>query len=521
MKGKLLNNRYRILETISQEDFSASFLAIDTHLPSKPRCIIKKLQAILGNSQMKAVKQRFEREAAIIESLGSENAQIPQLYAYFSEGGDFYLVQEWIEGITLQQKQQVAEKVSEFEVRSILLDLLPLLDYVHSRRIVHRNIKPDNIILRTEDNLPVLVGFSVVKEIIANANQNQTAQCSMVLGTPEYMPAEQAIGRPIFSSDLYSLGLTAIFLLTGKSPSTFQYDSQKERILWHTDAPRLETNLASVINRAIRSHPKDRYATASEMLSALQSTVVCLNPVDLSIFKVGGWTDVSPPTTEGDPQPAGALQLVKIPPDKHTFTFNKNKILLKALVVGIGMGLVLFGIWQKLFKPMPPLESAEESAYFEQPKSFKSRTVAQITSNDLKGLNSVPIFMLGTPQAEILQALGEPTKRRKGYWSNSTAWLYENIVPDKIDLGYLVDNNSKKLRQTEVSFAASIERKIIQDILNNLLLDKDRDTVDLALEKVYSRQSERQEFKVGNLQGIIQRNQKDRIYTAVWDEDFH
>ncbi len=522
MKGQLLNHRYLILETIAQEEFSSSFLATDTHLPSRRRCKIKKLKAILGNSQIENVKQRFEREARIIENLGTENEQIPQLYAYFSEGGDFYLVQEWIEGITLKQKQEQVEKVSELEVRTILLGLLPLLDFVHSRHIVHRDIKPENIILRDSDDLPVLIDFGAVKEVIASANNQHHTQYSTVVGTPEYMPVEQAIGRPIYSSDLYSLGLTAIFLLTGKSPASFEYDSLKEELLWHEEAPYLESNLASVIDRAIRPYPGDRFTSAKEMLSALQSPVICLNPFELSKSTMGTKVNAneSPTTTATDNNPIDnqepelSARTLETKPLNH----QRPNILLKALMAGVGIGVLTFSIWQKLFPSKPQVESVEESAYFKQPESFESQTVVRTSR---LYVNNLPIFLPGVEQTEIFQALGEPTKRSKGYWSNSRAWLYANIVPDKMDVGYLLDSNTKKLRQTEMSFASSVEQEIIAEILASLLLDNHDNTVDLALEKVYLQQSDRQEFTVGNLEGIIQRQPKNRIYTAVWDADFH
>lgn len=525
MKGQLLNHRYCILEIIAQEEFSTSFLAIDTHLPSERRCKIKKLQAILGNSQIENLRQRFEREARIIESLGTESDQIPQLYAYFSEGGDFYLVQEWIEGITLKQKQEQVGKVCESEVRTILLGLLPLLDFVHSRHIVHRDIKPENIIWRDSDNLPVLIDFGAVKELIASANNQQHTQYSTVVGTLEYMPSEQAIGRPIYSSDLYSLGLTAIFLLTGKSPSRFEYDSLKEELLWHEEAPYLETNLASVIDRAIRPYPGDRFTSAQEMLSALQSPVICLNPFELSksAKKSKVTAEESPTTTTTNQnqidnnQPESESPAIYLEP--QPLNHQRQNILLKALMLGLGIGVLMFGVAQKLFPSKPPsIESAKESAYFKQPQSIESQTVAQTSR---LYVNNLPIFLPGVEQTEILQALGEPTKRSKGYWSNSRAWLYANIVPNKMDLGYLVDSNTKKLRQTEISFAASVEQEIIAEILASLLLDNHNHTVDLALEKVYLQQSDRQEFTVGNLKGIVQRKPKNRIYTAIWDKDFH
>lgn len=185
----LLDNRYRIIKTLGSGGFGETYLAEDTQMPSQRRCVIKQLKPIQNNTQIyQLVQKRFQREAAILEELGSTSNQIPSLYAYFQFNDQFYLVQELIAGDTVTEKIQQHGILTENAVREILLSLLPVLEYVHSKRIIHRDIKPDNIILRHHDGKPVL-------------------------GTPGFMPSEQASGRPVYSSDLYSLGLTAIYLL--------------------------------------------------------------------------------------------------------------------------------------------------------------------------------------------------------------------------------------------------------------------------------------------------------------------
>jgi serine/threonine protein kinase, bacterial len=276
MTGTLLNNRYQILQIIGKGGFGETFLALDTHMPSARKCVIKKLQPAIQSSQIPQwLQERFGREAAILEKLGENNPQIPQLYAYFCEGSDFYLVQEWIEGATLSQKHQQQGNFAESDVKEILLDLLPVLDYIHTRRIVHRDIKPDNIILRSRDGKPVLIDFGVMKEAVATTmlTSNGMTDRSVVLGTPGYMSSEQAAGRPVYSSDLYSLGLTAIFLLTGKTPQHLVTDLNTGELLWRQEVPDLQTNLASVLDRALRFHPRDRYPSAKEMLADLQDGV--------------------------------------------------------------------------------------------------------------------------------------------------------------------------------------------------------------------------------------------------------
>ncbi|MTJ09906.1 YARHG domain-containing protein [Anabaena sp. UHCC 0204] len=271
----LLNNRYQVIRTLGSGGFGETFLATDSYMPSKRLCVVKQLKPIQNNHQIyQLVQDRFQREAAILETLGGHCDQIPALYAYFCADGQFYLVQEWIEGNTLTKEFQKQGLFTETVVREILINILPVLDYIHSEHIVHRDIKPDNIILRHHDGKPVLIDFGAVREsmgTVMNSQGNPTS--SIVIGTPGFMSSEQAAGRPIYSSDLYSLGLTAIFLLTGKRPQKLETDSQTGEVLWRHYIGNLDPTIARVIDKAIAYHPRDRYPTAKAMLAALQSPI--------------------------------------------------------------------------------------------------------------------------------------------------------------------------------------------------------------------------------------------------------
>ena len=161
---KLLNNRYRVIRTLGKGGFGETFLAEDTHMPSGRSCVIKQLQPNTNDPQVyQLIQERFQREAAILEELGAGSSQIPQLYAYFAEAGQFYLIQELVEGITLGDWLQQQGIQKESSVQEILVSLLPVLSYVHNKGIIHRDIKPENIILRSTDRQPVLIDFGAVR----------------------------------------------------------------------------------------------------------------------------------------------------------------------------------------------------------------------------------------------------------------------------------------------------------------------------------------------------------------------
>ncbi|MEM7580732.1 MAG: serine/threonine-protein kinase, partial [Cyanobacteria bacterium P01_A01_bin.80] len=273
MTTKLLNNRYQVIQVLGAGGFGETFLAEDTYLPSRRRCVIKQLKPLADDPKTyQKIQQKFEREAATLEFLGEGSEQIPNLFAYFSEDGLFYLVQEWIQGETLTDIVETKGCLDEKSLRDILRSLLTVLEYVHSKGIIHRDIKPDNIILRNSNNKPVLIDFGAVKETIRTAiNPSANPTQSMVIGTPGYMPIEQMLGHAVFATDIYSLGLTAIYLLTGKHPQELEANPQTGELIWEDSAVGVTDSLKQVLNQAINPNIPSRFSTASKMLYALQS----------------------------------------------------------------------------------------------------------------------------------------------------------------------------------------------------------------------------------------------------------
>jgi serine/threonine protein kinase, bacterial len=267
----LLKHRYRILRILSEAGgFGQTFLAEVTDTPSRRRCVIKKLRPIADLEGFKLAQERFRREAAVLERLGDSSDRIPKLYAYFVENQEFYLVQELMEGPTLREVVRHAAPLSEKAAGEILVELLGVLTYVHEKKVIHRDIKPDNVILRRRDNKPVLIDFGIVKEVLCVCDGSPAP--SMTAGTPGYISPEQAAGRPVFASDLYGLGATAIFLLTGKSPQGMT-DPATGRIHWREHTPEVSPSFAAVLDKSTELYVHNRYQTAVQMNEELRKAL--------------------------------------------------------------------------------------------------------------------------------------------------------------------------------------------------------------------------------------------------------
>jgi serine/threonine-protein kinase len=265
-QSSLITNRYRIIKHLGSGGFGDTFLAEDTHLPSKRICVVKKLKPIVENpSVYQLVKERFEREAVILEDLGN-HPQIPALYAYFEENGSFYLVQEYIEGETLTTFVKNNGIQTETFAKNILIQTLEILEFIQTKGIIHRDIKPDNILINHTNQKPILIDFGAVKETMrTQVISGSSSGTSIVIGTPGYMPPEQSVGRPTFSSDLYALGLTIIYLLTRKNPQEFSTNPMTGEILWKLDALNISPFFSNVLDQAIQSQADKRFMTAQGM----------------------------------------------------------------------------------------------------------------------------------------------------------------------------------------------------------------------------------------------------------------
>ncbi|HLO86890.1 MAG TPA: serine/threonine-protein kinase [Nostocaceae cyanobacterium] len=262
--------RYRGLRLIGQGGFGRTFLAVDESQPLKPRCAVKQFFSLNSNSVAAEIKAKLiNSEIEQLQRLGTHPG-IPQFLGYLEQDGKDYLIQEFIDGENLAQELAEIGNFDEAKIRQVLKSILDILAFTHSQQVIHRDIKPENIIRRRSDDQLILVDFGAAK-FVTGANLTQTGT---VIGSPKYAAPEQVFGKASFASDIYGLGVTCIFLLTGVDPFEL-YSFAEDRWVWQDYLPRpVSSSLSRILDKMISRSISQRYQSAAAVLADLESNLV-------------------------------------------------------------------------------------------------------------------------------------------------------------------------------------------------------------------------------------------------------
>ncbi|MEH2237443.1 protein kinase domain-containing protein [Nostoc sp.] len=310
--GTVLQNRYRIIQILGQGGFGRTYLAEDQRRFNE-LCAIKELISTATEAlAWKKAQELFHREAAILYQI--EHPQVPKFRERFEQDQRLFLVEDYVAGQTyrtlLAERIAVGQTFTEAEVLQLIELLLPVLEHIHSRGIIHRDISPENIILRDSDAKPVLIDFGVVKELATRLRSPERAMPEPTVGKLGYSPSEQMqTGGAYPSSDLYALAVSAIVLLTGKEPRDLFDENQ---LTWNWQRwVRVNPRFAQVLNRMLNHLPSDRYQSAANVSQALQSlaqpSVPTPNVSNLQTMAVGRRPDLIPPPASPKKQPAPVI----------------------------------------------------------------------------------------------------------------------------------------------------------------------------------------------------------------------
>jgi WD40 repeat protein/tRNA A-37 threonylcarbamoyl transferase component Bud32 len=340
----LLGGRYRPTQVLSDEGgFGRTYLAKDVHKLNEC-CVVKQFAPKLqGTGPLTKATELFKQEASRLQEL-AEHPQIPTLLAYFEQNSYLFLVQQFIDGQNLLKESETRGSYSEIEIREFLLDLLPVLKFIHVRGVIHRDIKPQNIIRRQSDGRLVLIDFGASKQLTA------TVQTKMgtVIGSHGYTALEQMQdGKAYPASDLFSLGATCFHLLTGVRPSQLwiqqgygwvpswrQYLTSPGR-----DGVSVSTEFGEVLDKLLQLDIQKRYQSADEVIADLTPRLPPLSSVPPTIL-TPTFTATPAKKEPVSPKPNNKL---------------KSKLLLGSSILVLGLG----GVWYFQSRPNPVSEFSE------------------------------------------------------------------------------------------------------------------------------------------------------------------
>jgi serine/threonine-protein kinase len=344
--GQTLGDRYVVVRQLGQGGFGRTYLTEDINR-FREACVLKEFSPQVQTPEIiQKAEELFQREASVLYKL--QHPQIPrfrELLRTNVQGKEsLFLVQDYVEGQTyrdlLASRKQKGLRFTELEVRQLLQQILPVLVYIHSLGVIHRDISPDNLILRTSDQLPVLIDFGGVKQVAATvaAQYFQTGQIgsppsATLLGKIGFAPPEQMQTGMVYPySDLYALAVTVVVLLTGKQPEEL-IDTYNLTWQWRREVS-VSPELGQLLERMLSPRPGDRLQSAQQVLAALDPQLAANYP-STQLPPTSGTVAIAAPQTPDLSQiPATSTPPWLIPVAAFLFTL--------LVAGGLGVGLKLF-----------------------------------------------------------------------------------------------------------------------------------------------------------------------------------
>ncbi len=402
----LLRNRFRVIRVLSDEGgFGRTYLSEDVDKLNE-RCVIKQLAPkFQGTWSQKKAMELFAEEAQRLQDLG-EHPQIPTLLAYFEQDGCLYLVQQFVNGENLLKELQQRKAYNNREIQAILLDLLPILKFIHDRKIIHRDIKPENIIRNKSDGRLSLIDFGSSKQFTAKVQHKSGTS----IGSHGYSPLEQIRdGKAFPASDLFGLGATCFHLLTGNSPFQLWMESGYAWVSnWreYLRSP-LNPELDFVIDKLLKKDIHERYQSAEEVLKDLTpKQLLALPPAGKSSGKI-------PPTK--------APYLPKSYPLLKTLILVSAFIypLLKTLIL-VSAFILLFGFQESWYKHFRRIQTSLSSRLIQHNSSTKDEaflgqplniTLGKVSlANTLQGHENSVLSVAISPDGKTIASSGDDRK---------------------------------------------------------------------------------------------------------------
>jgi len=570
--GKTLQGgKYTLNAELGRGGFGITFKA--THHYLNQVVVIKTLNEALRNDRnFPEFQRKFQDEARRLAMCVHPN--IVRVSDFFLEDGLSFMVMDYIPGATLEEWVFPDRPLPEATAIHYIRQIGSALQGVHQNGLLHRDIKPQNIILKEGTQQVVLIDFGISREFTPGSTQTHTNMISS-----GYAPIEQYFAQEKRSpaTDVYGLAATLYALLTAQIPTASILRDRQPMIDPRSLQPHLSASVNQAIMQGMALDVRYRPATIEAWLKLLptsESRISGITSIPNEATTPVGLDSPQVPFTPWQTQEATVPMLplptpVTSPKEPTTGTqvmMGANRQidstprksglkLVLGMVAASGVALTAVAIGSLLSKPKPPetpvaIVTAEPSPSIvpspepsPTPSSSPSPEVrvsieptpptpepipsSQPTPKPQKSTqpstqipSRIPGFPTGTSESEVRAILGDPTTTKAGYWANTRSALYE-VIPDSVTLAYIYDRTSNQVRQTEASFAPATDELLMRVTVNGMLASQAPADVMAGLQRVYQRQSNQYTFQKGSLKGVIERNKRDRIYVAVWDADLH
>ncbi|WAL58076.1 serine/threonine protein kinase [Thermocoleostomius sinensis] len=564
--GKTLQGgKYTLEQQLGEGGFGITFKAIH-HFLGQP-VVIKTLNpAIQRHPQFDKIRQQFQHEGRRLALCVHPN--IVRVNDFFIEDERPYLVMDYVPGPTLRQVVFPHNPLPEPIAIHYIRQIGSALQAVHQSGLLHRDIKPQNILRCEGTHKVVLIDFGTAREFTPGLVQTHTG-----LASEGYAPIEQYIAeaKRTPATDVYGLAATLYSLLTAEVPVAAP-------IRHHQPLPEprdLNPTVSQAVNHAVMRglavEAWERPQTVAEWLTWLPSSEEA-SPVEPGInssiapeimtptvaTQAISHTSFLPDAT----QVTAAIPPTATAPSNHSARSGKvtGRVLAAMAVAGVLAGaggafwfhsrqvdansntapsIATTPVLEQDTAPTSnlPIAPIDGESELSSPESFATPTFPEETPRTETEspqpeptpelptplLNNRPIVGLptGTSEQQVVALLGAPSQTNaNGYWPNTHTALYE-VVPEQVTLGFIYDKDSDRVRQTEAAFAQSVDPATIRETASGMLNSALPADVEQGLDQVWSRQTNRYSFTVGDLSGVIERNNRDRIYIGIWEADLH
>ncbi len=550
--GKTLQNgKYTLDQELGRGGFGITFKATH-HLLGQP-VVIKTLNEVIGQDPNYAdYLRKFQDEARRLALCLHPN--IVRVSDFFTEAGHAYMVMEFIDGTSLDQVIFPDQPLPETTAIHYVQQVGEALRVVHQNGLLHRDVKPHNIMRRRGTDQVVLIDFGTAREFALGTTQTHTS-----LVSSGYAPIEQYLtqGQRTPATDVYGLAATLYSLVTATAPvAAILRDRQPL-----PDPRSLRPDLSAATNQAIirgmAMEAQHRPPSVDDWLALLNRPEVgasSATPVEI-LAPAPAQTEktlaiASPP---GITNPAPSA-------DGHHPGMRRWLIGLLGLSLLTLLGVTVGAFYLRSRKPTtviapssPDLPPASPPAALPSPSPspVRPKPSPSLNPNPLptgspttaptptptpdpvtpppsplpepeysQAIPVVPGIVPGTPEADVIAQLGKPQRETPGFFPNTRAVLYE-LRQKEIVLGYIYDLTSNRVRQSEASFASTADPLQMKVALNNMLAGRASLKILQGLEQIQQRQTNKFSFERGGFKGVIERNAQDRIYMAVWEADLH